>query len=77
MLDFSQTLLLVVIFVTNLIYGLVSPFLPTVLEEKYISSVWSGVIFSAYAVAMIPSAFIIGSNLDKIGHKVVITFGIF
>ena len=70
-------LLLSCTFVANTIYGLASPFLPNVLENKEVSSVWTGVIFSAYAIAATIVSILTGSILDKIGHKKVITIGAF
>ena len=75
MFDRSICLLVLALFVSNTIYGLASPFLPTVMEEKNISSVWTGVIFSAFAMASILSSLLIGKTLDKIGHNRVIMFG--
>ena len=73
--DRSLTLLLITIYFTNAIYGLASPFLPQVLEQKNIQSVWTGVIFSAYAIASTISAIVTGKVLNSIGHGPVITFG--
>ena len=77
MVDKSFFLLLITVFMTNAIYGLASPFLPTVLEEKDISSIWTGIIFASYAVASTIVSIITGTCLDKIGHKTVITMGAF
>ena len=77
MIDRSILLLLFCSFISNTIYGLASPFLPTVLELKEVSSVWTGIIFSAYAIAATIVAILTGSLLDKIGHSKVITFGAF
>ena len=75
MIDRSIGLLLLVIFVSNTIYGLASPFLPTVLEEKEIDSVWTGIIFAAYAVASIFASLAAGKLLDKIGHNKILCAG--
>ena len=75
MFDRSICLLVLALFVSNTIYGLASPFLPTVMDEKNISSVWTGVIFSAFAIASILSSLLIGKTLDKIGHNRVIMLG--
>ena len=77
MLDRSILLILFCTFISNTIYGLASPFLPTVLELKDVSSVWTGVIFSAYAIASTIVAVLTGLVLDKIGHNKVIMFGAF
>ena len=70
-------LILLVLFVSNTIYGLASPFLPKELEDKDIAHVWTGIIFSSYAVASILVSILTGSLLDKISHKKIITFGTF
>ena len=75
MFDRSIALLLLAIFVSNTIYGLASPFLPTVLEEKQIAPTWTGIIFAAFAVASTFAALLTGSILDKIGHNKIICFG--
>ena len=62
-------------FVSNISYGLASPFLPTVLDDKGISSVWTGIIFASYAVASTIASLVVGSFLEKIGHKASITIG--
>ena len=77
MLDRSILLILFCTFISNTIYGLASPFLPTVLELKDVSSVWTGVIFSAYAIAATIVSILTGLILDKIGHNKVFMFGAF
>ena len=76
-MEVSFLLLLITIFVVNTIYGLASPFLPSVLEEKDVSSIWTGIIFSTYAVAATIMSIVTGGCLDKLGHKTVITVGAF
>ena len=75
MFDRSLYLLVLALFVSNTIYGLASPFLPTVMEDKNISSVWTGVIFAAFAVASTFTSLVVGKILDRIGHNRVIMFG--
>ena len=75
MLDCSIYILVLAIFVSNTIYGLASPFLPTVLEEKQISSIWTGVIFAAFAISSSITSLLVGKILDSIGHNKVIMFG--
>ena len=75
MFDRSIGLLLLAIFVSNTIYGLASPFLPTVLEEKEIAPTWTGIIFAAFAVASTAASLLTGKILDKISHNKVIMFG--
>ena len=60
LLDKQIILLLLVLFLSNTIYGLGSPFLPQVFVEKGISHTWTGVIFSSYAVATIFTSLFIG-----------------
>ena len=68
-------MILLVLFVSNTIYGLASPFLPNELEEKGIAPVWTGIIFSSYAVATIFVSILTGLLLEKVGHNKIITFG--
>ena len=77
LVDLSICLLAFTILISNSIYGLASPFLPTVLEEKEITSVWTGVIFSSYAVATIFTSLVVGKIIDSIGHNRIIMFGCF
>jgi len=77
MVDCALVLLLVTLFVANTIYGLASPFLPTVLEDKEISSVWTGIIFASYAVASTFTSIITGMVLEKYGHNRIIMLGAF
>ena len=74
-LDSATIPLLLVIFISNTIYGIASPFLPKEFEEKNISSTMTGLIFSAYAVASIFVSLIVGANIDKIGHSRAIFIG--
>ena len=71
----SIYIVVLAIFVSNTIYGLASPFLPTVLEEKNISSIWTGIIFSAMAISASITSLFVGKILDRISHNKVITFG--
>ena len=73
--DKSISLLLTILFISNTIYGLASPFLPVELAAKGISSGMTGVIFAMYAVASVLSALVVGMYLDRIGHRCVIMFG--
>ena len=75
--DCALVLLLSILFASNTIYGLASPFLPTFLEDKEIDSHWTGLIFSMYAVATTISAIFIGKYLDSLGHNRVIMVGSF
>ena len=77
MFNTSIVLVLISQFFSATMYGLASPFLPTVFEEKDIPSVWTGVIFSIYAVAMMIISLFVGKILDKVSHKSIITSGCF
>ena len=68
--------LMIILFLTNTIYGLASPFLPTVLQEKGISSTWTGVIFASYAISMAIASPIVGKQLEKTGHSKMLFAGI-
>lgn len=76
MVDSSIVLILAVLFLSNTIYGLASPFLPRLLEDRGISESWTGLIFATYAIAYMIGAPVIGSLVDKIGHGVIMTVGI-
>ena len=67
--------LLLVIFISNTIYGIASPFLPKEFEAKNISSTMTGVIFSSYAVASVFVSLIVGKYIDSIGHGLAIFLG--
>ena len=73
--DKALVLLLTITFIQNTIYGLASPFMPVVLQEKGISSGMTGVIFAVYAVASVLSSIVIGMYMDQVGHRCVIIFG--
>ena len=75
MFDRAICLLVLALFVSNTIYGLASPFLPTVMDEKEISSVWTGIIFSAYAIASVLTSLVVGKTLDSVGHSRVMFLG--
>lgn len=60
------------LFVSFLIYGLASPFLPQVFRDKEIESVWTGVIFAVFSIASTFSSLLIGKFLDSIGHRNVL-----
>ena len=62
------------LFVSNTISGLASPFLPQVFEKRGIESVWTGVIFGVFTIAVTLSSLLIGKYLDSIGHRNVIIF---
>ena len=74
--DISIVIILTVLFLANSIYGLASPFLPKLLEERGIAESWTGVIFASYAIAYTIMAPIIGGVVDKFGHNRILTAGI-
>ena len=77
MVDCALLLVLVTLLGTNIIYGLASPFLPTVIEMKDIDNFWTGIIFAAYAVSATFTSIIIGKVLGKFGHNRIMTLGAF
>ena len=77
MFDFALLIVLVAPLGSNIIYGLASPFLPTVLEEKDINNVWTGIIFAAYAVSATFTSIITGKVIGKFGHNRIMTLGAF
>ena len=48
-----------------------------VLEEKEIESIWTGIIFAAYAVAAIFTSIVTGKVLVRFGHNRIIMLGAF
>ena len=77
MFNTSIVLVLISQFFSATMYGLASPFLPTVFEEKDIPSIWTGVIFSIYAVAYMIVSLFVGKILNKVSHRTIITSGCF
>jgi len=75
MFDSSIVLVLVSQFFCATMYGLASPFLPTVFEEKDIATIWTGFIFAVYAIAMMGSSLVVGKILDKYSHRIIIVLG--
>jgi len=72
----AKATLLAVIFMSNTIYGLASPFLPQFLDERHISSTWTGLIFAAYAIASSITAIFVGAIVDRCGHKLMLILGV-
>ena len=77
MVDYTLLLVLVTLLCSNIIYGLAAPFLPTVLEEKDIDNVWTGIIFAAYAVSSTFTSIITGKVLQRFGHNRIMMLGAF
>ena len=63
------------LFMTNTIYGLASPFLPTLLDEFGVDATWTGLIFAMYAVASIITSLFVGKLIESIGHRRLIATG--
>lgn len=76
-MDWSLLVILLTTFLSNTIYGLASPFLPTLLEEVGVASLWTGIIFASYAVAMSIVSPIVGKVLNKVSHSKVMAMGCF
>lgn len=75
MYDKSIFLIMAMLFTTNTIYGLASPFLPTLLDEAGVDATWTGLIFAVYAVASIITSLAVGKLIARIGHRKLITTG--
>ena len=76
MVDLSLTAIVLIVFLANTLYGLASPFLPPLLEERGIASSWTGLIFASYAIGVTVVAPIVGKVIDKFGHKKIMAAGI-
>ena len=63
----SFIIIIAVLFLSNTIYGLAAPFLPTLFESRGIAESFIGLIFSAYAIAYCIMAPIIGMVVDRLG----------
>ena len=75
MLDRTVSCILVILFLSNSIYGLASAFLPTLASDLGIASSWTGLIFATYSIAMTIVSFIVGNIVDRVGHSVIIAAG--
>ena len=75
MIDRNIVIMLCSTFLANTLYGLAAPFLPSLLEAKGVESVWTGIIFASYAVAMIVMSLVAGKIVTKFGHGNIIAFG--
>ena len=69
----DMLMILTVIVIEGLIYGLASPFLPGVLEEKGISTFTTGIIFAASPAIIV--CMLTGPALEKIGHVRMLGWG--
>ena len=76
MVDLSLTGIVLIVFLANTIYGLASPFLPPLLEARGIDTSWTGLIFASYAIGVTIVAPIVGTVIDKFGHKKIMGTGI-
>ena len=75
LIDRSIATILTITFLSNSIYGLASPFLPTLLDDKGIASSWTGLIFASYAISMVIVSPIVGWLIDKVGHAKIMATG--
>ena len=71
----AKLIICIILFLSNSIYGLASPFLPTLLDELGVASTWTGVIFAIYAVAGAITSPIVGAVIDSCGHAKLLAFG--
>ena len=76
MVDSSILIILSVLFLSNTIYGLASPFLPQLLEDKGIEPIWTGLIFSSYSITMVILSPVVGATVDRVGHRWMIVVGV-
>ena len=76
MVDLSLTGIVLIVFLANTIYGLASPFLPPLLEERGIDTSWTGLIFASYAIGVTLSAPIVGTVIEKFGHRKIMATGV-
>ena len=72
MVDRSKAILLLVLLISNLNFGLASPFLPTFLADRGVSTSMIGIIFAAFSIAATISSLLIGKVVDRWSHKTVI-----
>ena len=75
MADKAKLIICTILFLSNTIYGLASPFLPTILDDLGIDSLWTGIIFGSYAIAAAIVSPIAGSIIDKCGHAKMLSLG--
>lgn len=76
MYDRSIYFLIVVLMMTNMIYGLASPFLPTLLDDSGIKETWTGIIFAIYAIAVMIASLFVGKLIDKVGYRNMVSAGV-
>jgi len=77
MLDKAISINLVVLFLDNTMFGLASPFLPKLLEDRGIKSLWTGMIFASNAIIYMIASPIIGKLVDRAGHRNMMVIGSF
>lgn len=58
-------------------FSIVAPFFPVVAEQKGLSSIEIGLVFSAFSMAGIFASFLVGALLVRVGAKFVILAGLF
>ena len=67
--------ILLVLFVSNMNYGLPVTFLPTDLQEKGVEPIWLGIIFSVFSMTSFYSSLWAGDRVDLVGHTKMVTGG--
>ena len=75
MADKAKLIICTILFLSNTIYGLASPFLPTILDDLGIEALMTGIIFGAYAIAAAIVSPIVGLIIDKCGHAKMLCLG--
>ena len=75
MYDSSIYLLVALTGMTNLIYGLAAPFLPTMLNDRGVAETWTGLIFAIYAVSSMVTSLFVGKTIGNNRHRKMITCG--
>lgn len=65
--DIFQLVIYIIIICSNSVYGLAAPFLPILFADKYIDSIWVGLIFSVYSLSVALTSPFIGKIVDTVG----------
>lgn len=67
--DTQKTVLILILLLCNINFCLAAPFLPLFLDDRGISSTWTGIIFAIFSVASTITSILIGKVVDRVGHK--------
>lgn len=67
--------IVLLLLLSNINYGLASPFIPVLIAERGIASIWTGLLFAVYSISYVMVSFITGNYVDRIGHAKVIGVG--